>query len=341
MREVIRAITLLGLEELVAEFGGDLRPIAAEVGIELSELQQPQKLLPIRKVHELVNRAAESVRRKDLGLVWGARSEPSRLGPLFVALINAQTAREAIGFLSRYLHVNFPLGAVELHSLPGRTREIIAVRSLLSRPPSMIQFHERRLGSVHVILKLVCGDAYRPAEVWFTHKQNAPAGAYMRVFGVRPLFEMPENGIVMQRSMLDARRSAANAQVRDMALAYLKTQATPPGRSAKAEVANILRILMRGANPTLSGTARALGMHPRTLQRRLRAEASTFEAIKDDVRRSLAEALMKDEDKSLVEIALMLHYANMSAFTRSCRRWFKGPPSRIRAALLKRSRRRR
>lgn len=332
MREVARAVTLLGLQDLVAELGGDLRLIAAGIGLDLSELQRPEQLLPIRQVHDLVNLAAETLKRKDLGLLWGARSDPSRLGPLFVAVMNAQTARQAVGFLARFLHTSFPMGAIELKPL-GRHREIIAVRSLLNNPPPMVQFHERRLGSLHVILRLVCGEAYQPKEVWFSHKQNAASGAYTRVFGVRPMFEMPENGIVVSKSLLDAVRPSANDQVREMALAYLRATRGPHRRSIKAEVAHMVGVLMHSGNPTIAQTARALKMHPRTLQRKMSAEGVTFESTKDEVRRAIAETMLAEPHTPLIQIALSLHYSNMSAFTRSCRRWFGAPPSHVRRSL--------
>ena len=335
MREMVRAVSLLGLEELVTELGGDLKPLAVQVGLNIADIMRPERLISTRQAHALVNLAAESLKRKDLGLLWGARSDPSRLGPLYVALMNAQTVREAITFLSRYLHINFPSGVVELKPLPGQQGEIVSVRSLLRKPPPMTHFFERRLGSLHVVLGLVCGEAYRPKAIWFTHKQNAAMSAYTRVFGIRPLFEMPENGIVVSRSLLDAKRPAANDQVRDMALAYLRSTPAPAKTSAQAEVAHMLRILMRTSNPTIAETARSLGMHPRTLQRRLRTENISFEAIKDDVRRAIAETLLSEPDTPLMEAAFGTHYANMSAFTRSCRRWFGAPPSQVRRSLLR------
>ena len=44
----------------------------------------------------------------------------------------------------------------------------------------MVQFYERRVGSLHVLLKLVCGQHYRPDEVWFRHDQLSPDAAYRR-----------------------------------------------------------------------------------------------------------------------------------------------------------------
>jgi len=335
MREVVRALGLLGLEELVSELGGDLSALAAEIGLDLAHARNPEAFLPTRQVHELVNLAAERLKRKDLGLLWGARSDPARLGPLHVALVNAQTGRQAFELIARFLHVNFPMGAVILEPRRGTRQDFLGVRSFLRRPPPLIQFYERRVGSLHVLLKLVCGPGYRPDEVWFAHDRQSSLSSYQRVFGIRPSFNMPENGILIARSVLDATRPAANAQVREMAVSYLRSHAAPANDSVAAETRHMVGILMRSSNCTASQAARSMGMHTRTLQRHLESEDTSFEAIRDDVRRSMAESLLADPSISLTDIALNLHYANLSTFTRSCRRWFGKPPTVVRRSLLR------
>jgi AraC-like DNA-binding protein len=258
---------------------------------------------------------------------------------LHVALMNAETGRQAIELIARFLHINFPAGSVYLKPLPGRRQDLMGLRSLLRDPPPLIQFYERRIASLHVILKLVCGDRYGPDRVWFTHERQAAMAVYRRIFGVDPEFGMPENGIVISRRVLDELRPAANERVREMAVAYLKSQSAPAVRPVSAETSRMVEILMRSSNCSAAQTAGALGMHPRTLQRRLAAEGASFESLKDDVRRQLAKALLKDPNVPLTDAAFTLHYANPSAFTRSCRRWFGAPPSTVRRRLQKSSKR--
>lgn len=339
MKEVVRALSLLGLRELVAEFGGDLDALAREAGLELDDLNEPEKLIPARKAHELVNFAAARLGRKDLGLLWGARSDPSRLGPLYVAVANAQTGRQALELVANFLHVNFPTGSVFLKKLPGRPHDFLGVRSYLRNPPPLAHFHERRVGSLHVVLKLVCGPGYGPHQVWFSHEQLSSMPAYQRVFGVRPLFGMKENGLVIARSVLDAVRPSANRQVREMAVAYLKAHAPAADASITAETRYVTEVLMRSSLCTVTEAARVLGLHQRSLQRRLRDEGTSFEEVRDGVRRDMARALLADPSLPITDIGLQLHYANASAFSRSCQRWFGRSPSAERERQLRASRR--
>jgi AraC-like DNA-binding protein len=81
---------------------------------------------------------------------------------------------------------------------------------------------------------------------------------------------------------------------------------------------------------TQTVVADMLATHPRTLQRRLRSEGTTFEAIVDLVRREIALRNLADESVSLVQIAEKLGYSETSVLTRSCHRWFSRSPRQLR-----------
>jgi len=62
-------------------------------------------------------------------------------------------------------------------------------------------------------------------------------------------------------------------------------------------------------------------MHPRTLNRRLRDQATSFKTLIDETRYEIARQLLRDSPLSLLEVALTLGYADESAFSRAFRRW--------------------
>jgi AraC-like DNA-binding protein len=88
-------------------------------------------------------------------------------------------------------------------------------------------------------------------------------------------------------------------------------------------------------NCTCKHVAAALGLHPRTLQRRLRQESESFEAIKDSVRRDVALRYLQQPDISLVQVTEMLGYSETSVLSRSCLRWFSASPRRLRNDLIR------
>jgi AraC-like DNA-binding protein len=79
--------------------------------------------------------------------------------------------------------------------------------------------------------------------------------------------------------------------------------------------------------------ARTLYMHPRTLHRRLQLEGTTFEEIKGEARRDLAQRYLAQPDLPLSQVTALLGYSEQSALGRSCRRWFNTTPREMRARL--------
>ena len=94
----------------------------------------------------------------------------------------------------------------------------------------------------------------------------------------------------------------------------------------------IARVLVEG-NCTCKRVASALGLHPRTLQRRLRQERESFESIKDSVRRDVALRYLRQPNVSLVRVTEILGYSETSVLSRSCHRWFATSPRRLRNDL--------
>jgi AraC-like DNA-binding protein len=95
---------------------------------------------------------------------------------------------------------------------------------------------------------------------------------------------------------------------------------------------DVAKLLLQG-QCTNRFVAAALGLHPRTLQRRLRAEGKSFEAIKDSVRRDVALQYLRQRDVPLVRIAEILGYSETAVLSRSCHRWFAASPGKLRKNL--------
>ena len=123
--------------------------------------------------------------------------------------------------------------------------------------------------------------------------------------------------------------------LREMAEAYLKAQDNPGLAIACRVRIAVTRALGTGSS-SFEEIAASMALHPRTLQRRLKAEDTTFEAIKDEVRQSLAREYLANAQLSMGQVASRLDYREQSALTRSCRRWYGKPPSEVRSELASR-----
>lgn len=82
--------------------------------------------------------------------------------------------------------------------------------------------------------------------------------------------------------------------------------------------------------PDLASTARALHMSVSTLQRHLMAERTTFQALKDELRRDLAINRLNTSAVPLVALAAELGFSDSAAFQRAFKCWTGSPPGAYR-----------
>jgi AraC-like DNA-binding protein len=110
----------------------------------------------------------------------------------------------------------------------------------------------------------------------------------------------------------------------------------PPSGPATPQLLEDLRRLLRTEllrDPCSAATvARLFSMHRRTLNRHLRSEGFAFRQIANQVRYEIACDLLSNTDMALSQIAAVLKYSELSAFTRAFRRWSGQTPSVWRAS---------
>jgi AraC-like DNA-binding protein len=101
-----------------------------------------------------------------------------------------------------------------------------------------------------------------------------------------------------------------------------------------------LRILLLAEAASGDQVARLLSMHRRTLNRRLKAEGTTFRELLDEVRFEAACRMLDTARIPITEIAFSLGYAETSAFSRAFRRWSGATPGERRRRSQQEPRRR-
>ena len=87
---------------------------------------------------------------------------------------------------------------------------------------------------------------------------------------------------------------------------------------------------LTGQRPTIEDIADALHVSPRTLQRRLQDEGSSFQRVLEEARHHLARHYLNNSFLELNEAAYLLGYNDANSFVRAFRTWEGMPPARWR-----------
>lgn len=104
------------------------------------------------------------------------------------------------------------------------------------------------------------------------------------------------------------------------------------GRSLAERLRACLMEALPAGQAEVGTVARRLGMSPRSLQRRLAADGTGFQAELAALRARLARGYLSGTTHSLAEIAFLLGYDDPSAFFRAFRGWTGTTPQALRSA---------
>lgn len=121
-------------------------------------------------------------------------------------------------------------------------------------------------------------------------------------------------------------------QLIEQAEKYLKSLNS--GDNIAAELKNRLADLMARGEANADAACRSLKLSRRTLQRRLKAERTSFQKVLQEVRRELAVRYLSDARLKALEVAMLLGYSNFSSFTTAFKSWYDMPPAKYRQKIL-------
>jgi AraC-like DNA-binding protein len=82
-----------------------------------------------------------------------------------------------------------------------------------------------------------------------------------------------------------------------------------------------------GSFPTLPDIAEELDIHPRTLRRRLAEEGTSFRALLNEARSTVAVDLLRNVGLTVEEVSKRLSYTEASTFSHAFKRWYGVAPS--------------
>jgi AraC-like DNA-binding protein len=168
------------------------------------------------------------------------------------------------------------------------------------------------------------GDVARPIEVRFEHCAPPATGEHSRIFaGARLVFSAAHTEIILNAGALAAPLHAADprlgAMIREDAEAALARVIAHESFLDRLP-ANLAAAITRAHRVSLDDMARNLGIGPRTLQRKLRAEGRTFTQLLTEARINAAKALLADARLAIGQLSHRLGFSQPSAFHRAFRK---------------------
>lgn len=327
-----------GLFDCAQRLGVERAPLLLRAGLGADAVGDAAARLPVAEVVALFEAAQTLSQRRDLGLEFARQVRPGTFQVLGYALMTCRTLGEAIALVPHFRRLVFDIGYSEMRLHPQGDHVLLEWHVLQPQPAYSPVLAEALIASWFAFGRWMAGVDLPLRHVNFLHSAAGAGAQFERFFGCPVAFGQTTNALVFDRALLDMPLVQADETVhlamREQARAAMEKAFGKPDMGQ--QVRHALIPLMPKCEATLPHAARAMGIPARTLQRRLALENIAFGQVLDAVRKDLAKVYMRDASLSMLDVALLLGYAEQSSFTRAFRQWFGVNPLQWRRqALLK------
>lgn len=326
----VRSAILVGAIPVLAEFGTDALALAHDVGLDPASLTDPDIPVPVPLLLDFYEAAAEVADCPTFGLRMAARTGMTVIGPLWVLLRQAGTLREMAEDLASHFDLYTSSAIVKLHPVGKDTLLTWGAAADIEGPE--VQMAEFSLAVICAELRRHAPSGWEPPSVRFRHAAPKDLAPLRRVFGSHLSFDRPENGILIERKVLDLPLKSGGSRTRTLLSHVLRHESGAPDPGLVARVDGVVRAMLPYSRCALQDVSRALSMAPRTLQERLQSQRTSFQKIRDTARAELAARYLRDSRMSLSQVADVLGFAELAVFSRCFRRWHGTTARQWRAA---------
>ena len=233
-----------------------------------------------------------------------------------------------------HLHF-FDRGAVPI-MLPGEGASVfLGYRVQHPTLAGSSQLKDAAVAVASRILRELCGPAWQPLAVQFSHRRPESHATYRRVFGPGVRFDAELSGLYFDTQWMERPIAGADpARYRLLHSALQRAESSWPISLAE-EVQCILHQQLPAGSVSAVGVARLFGYSERTLRQKLSEEGASMRSLLAETRFELARHLLVGTELSISRIAAALCYADTAAFSRAFHGWAGLSPRQWRNANRK------
>ncbi|WP_460070417.1 AraC family transcriptional regulator [Streptomyces sp. YKOK-I1] len=319
------------LSRITAEYGVDLRPELAHVGLTETLMRSAALRVSYRQGSAVIRRAVELTGDENLGLRVGAAQHLTAWGLLGFAMLAGDTLQVAIETGVRFQNVS---GAMTVWSA-GREGSDYVVRADLPDPvvdPGVGVFLvEEAFSSVVTLGRLAAGSGLTPREVHFAFPAPHDVRPFRDLFRCPLSFGAARNRMVVPQAWVNRPMPGRDPTTYASTLELLEAQMA--SRRRQQDLLEVLEISVAQCLPVVPSFAEQARRHAsseRTLRRRLADCGTSYEAIVEGVRRERVEQLLHRPHLTLREVARQAGFSDERALRRAVHRWHGMAPLQLR-----------
>jgi AraC-like DNA-binding protein len=323
----VLASAATGIADHIARHHGDIDRICGEAGIDPRSIGQPTVSLDLSSYCSLFEEAARQTRNGNFGLWFGNSFKPRDLGLIGYAAISSPTLGSALeNFVQLFAHHQ----QSTLMRITEPERGIVRLEYQIHVPDILArrQDAELSLGMFLNIIRENCGPSWAPLEVHFEHPGPEAWKEHESAFDAPVYFAQSTNALVFRKELFARPMPAPDLKLLSIARLCLQSVGVHgvTRQSLTDRVRTEVRARLAEGYPALEDVAGALKASRAAIQRALSRNNLTYKDVVEEVRRGLALIYLNQRELPLSEIAFLLGYSELSAFSRAFSRWTGASP---------------
>ncbi len=320
----VRALSLSYFEAFASSQGLNPREMLRRASLPTELLQRQDGILSYRRLSLLLELCERESKNPLFGLQFGLYQGVSIFGPLFYLIHNARSVGEAL----LELRQNYSLqnGAAEVGLEISGDLAILSYHLRESDMVGLAQSDELAVGIGIQLLRTLVGQHWQPGAVLMRHAPLSSPESYRKLLGQLPSFEANSPGLLFDAKVLEQPLASADHALHSVMARHVERMDRLGNEELPHYVGLLLRTLLPSGRVTIEKVADCMAFTPRTLQRRLADEGTSFQHLLDSTRQAMATQYLEDTSISIAQMAGLLGYGDLTAFCRAFQRWFDMSP---------------
>ena len=319
VNSVVRMATTVSIPEVLRSLGADSEQVLAELGYDLTIFQDPEYRISYAIRNRILQHCATRTNCPHFGLLVGQHNGLHTFGLVGLLVKYAPDMGTALRNFVRHRAIHVQGATIKL-LVEGNT----ATLTWHVDDPGMDGLDhvgDGALATLCNVMHELCGSDWRPSEVCFAHRRPLEGGPYRRFFRVPLRFDAETYALSFSAGLLKHRLPGIDDKMRSLLEREIGSLEARYRDDFPAQVRSLLRPALMAGQHQAEDVAALLGMHSRTLNRRLNAFGVGFQQLLDETRFEIARQMLEYSASEVGEISEALGYAAPGVFTRAFRRW--------------------
>ncbi|MGU7784337.1 AraC family transcriptional regulator [Burkholderia sp. PU8-34] len=335
MTILVRSASLIKYSDIARSVGIDPVRKVQDAGLDPACLYTPDMRIPESGLARVFESSAKSSELQLVGVRIGESWRLADFGALSLYLQHQPTLRHVLAEIEQYRHLLSDSVSIRVENFADIA--VMHVLLVTGRPDPGREIVELTVGAAFNLIRTILGAQWKPRGVHFSHRAPDSLRVHRPFFGPNVEFDCEFDAIVLTQQELDRPNPLADAALARYAKELLDLRPRPRGDAIADDVRRVIHILMPQGHCAIELVGQRLGLTSRTLQRQLEQAGESFSALVNEVRCELAVRYLGNRRHTVSEVAALVGFSEISAFSRWFSTEFGKPPTRWRSDFFARA----